>query len=220
MVGGLTRLRDPLYPALETPVSLAGCARPGKSGLENRGIRKRAWESRPLRDAVRGTSFTASVLAFPVCHPDHREWPLWLVVARRSNGKPWYLLTSEPVETAEQAWAIVFAYVRRWQIELVFKHCKSELSFHASARVGLARTSQAAGSGYPGLCLLTSPALGAVCACAALALPLRLSPHWNSFASRPCPFGSLAKCTQHTLVGSSSRLFASDSHATLEAQFG
>ncbi len=92
---------------------------------------KRAWESRPLRDAVRGTCFTASVLAFPVCHPDHREWPLWLVVARRSNGKPWYLLTSEPVESAEQAWAIVFAYVRRWQIELVFKHCKSELSFQS-----------------------------------------------------------------------------------------
>ncbi len=92
---------------------------------------KRAWDSRSMRDAVRGTRFTASVLAFPVFHPDHDEWPLWMVVARRSNGKPWYLLTSEPVETAEQAWSIVFAYIRRWLIELVFKHCKSELGFQS-----------------------------------------------------------------------------------------
>lgn len=92
---------------------------------------KRAWESRSLRDAVRGTRFTARVLAFPVVHPHHRDWQRWLGVARRSDGKPWYLLTSEPVETAEQAWTIVFAYIRRWQIELVFKHCKSELGFQS-----------------------------------------------------------------------------------------
>jgi Transposase DDE domain len=92
---------------------------------------KRAWDSRRLRDAVRGTCFTARVLAFPVFHPDHGEWPLWLVGARRSDGKPWYLLSSERVETAEQAGSIVFASVRRWQIELVFNHCKSDLGFQS-----------------------------------------------------------------------------------------
>jgi hypothetical protein len=92
---------------------------------------KRAWGSRPLWDAKRGKWITASVLAIAVFHPDHPGWPLWLVVARRQGGSPWYLLTSEKIETEEQAWAVVLAYARRWQIELSFKHCKSEFSFQS-----------------------------------------------------------------------------------------
>jgi hypothetical protein len=68
------------------------------------------------------------VLAFPVRHPD---LPLWLVVARRKGGTPWYLLTSEPVETEAQAWKVVLAYTRRWQIELAWKTCKSELGMQS-----------------------------------------------------------------------------------------
>jgi hypothetical protein len=92
---------------------------------------KRAWDSQPLWDAQHHRWQKASVLAIPVSHPDHPEWSLWLVVARRPGGKPWYLLSSEQVETAEQAWKIVWAYARRWQIELAFKHCKSEFGFQS-----------------------------------------------------------------------------------------
>jgi hypothetical protein len=92
---------------------------------------KRAWDSQPLWDAQHQRWIMASVLAVPVFHPDHPEWPLWLVVGRRQGGKPWYLVTSEPVQTAAQAWKVVWAYARRWQIELSFKHCKSEFGFQS-----------------------------------------------------------------------------------------
>ena len=48
-----------------------------------------------------------------VTHPAHPQ-PLWLVVARPGRHyEPWYLLTSEPIRTAEDAWAVVLAYGRR-----------------------------------------------------------------------------------------------------------
>ena len=57
---------------------------------------------------------------------------LSLVVARRGGGQhSWYLLTNEPITTKEEAWAIVFGYVRRWQIELAFRYNKSELAMES-----------------------------------------------------------------------------------------
>jgi hypothetical protein len=93
---------------------------------------KRAWgKGRPLWDAKRRKIVQASVLACPVHHPDFPQWQLFLVVARRQGGSPWYLLTTEVVETEEQAWAVVLAYARRWQIEMSWRHCKSELSMQS-----------------------------------------------------------------------------------------
>ena len=61
-----------------------------------------------------------------------RQQPLWLVVARRGQGQePWYLLTTEPVTTTEQAWRIVYTYARRWQIELCWRYGKSELALES-----------------------------------------------------------------------------------------
>jgi hypothetical protein len=31
---------------------------------------------------------------------------------------PWYLVTNTPVLTLEVGWQMIFAYARRWQIEL------------------------------------------------------------------------------------------------------
>ncbi len=53
------------------------------------------------------------------------------VVCRSQGRSPWYLLTADPVESSEQAWTVVFAYVRRWQIELSWKYEKSELAFQS-----------------------------------------------------------------------------------------
>jgi hypothetical protein len=87
-----------------------------------------------LWDARRHVQRRTGVLAIPVWRRDDllRQQPLWLVVARRGQGQePWYLLTTEPVTTAEQAWHIVYAYARRWQIEWAWRYGKSELALES-----------------------------------------------------------------------------------------
>ncbi len=81
---------------------------------------KRAWgEAKLLWDTHFRVYRSTRVLALPVRHPEYRG-PLWLVVVRQGKGRePWYLLTNEPVETAEHAWEITFSSVRRWKIEIV-----------------------------------------------------------------------------------------------------
>jgi len=92
---------------------------------------KRGWQERTVWDCRRHQWVTASILALPVHHPDHPEQALWLVIARRKGGLPWYLLTNEPITCSEDAWGIMFAYARRWQIELTWKENKSELAFQS-----------------------------------------------------------------------------------------
>jgi len=95
---------------------------------------QRSWEERLLRDARRRQPYRVGVLAVCLQHPDYAA-PLWLVVARSASGKsrrePWYLLTNEPIETAEDAWRVVLAYARRWQIEMAFRYGKSELALES-----------------------------------------------------------------------------------------
>lgn len=95
---------------------------------------QRSWEQRLLWDARRHCLRRTGVLAVPVWR--RTDWtqqtPLWLVVARRGQGQePWYLLTSEPVETAADAWRVVYAYARRWQIEVSWRYGKSELAMES-----------------------------------------------------------------------------------------
>ena len=64
----------------------------------------------------------------------HESWsgPLYLLCARPGDGKePWYLLTNEPIHNSEDAWRLVLAYARRWQIELSFRFAKSELGMES-----------------------------------------------------------------------------------------
>jgi hypothetical protein len=71
------------------------------------------------------------ILAFAVFDPVFHQ-PLWLVISRQSPGKkPWYLLTSEPVYTPEQAFKIILIYARRWQIEMSLRFDKTELGFES-----------------------------------------------------------------------------------------
>jgi hypothetical protein len=104
---------------------------------------KRSWEHRYVRDARRNEDRKIGILAFRVSHPKQHptarkpaelpESPLWLVVARSgiAGQEPWYLLTNEPIETAEDAWRVVMAYARRWQIEQTFRYNKSELAMES-----------------------------------------------------------------------------------------
>jgi len=68
-----------------------------------------------------------------VHHPDYPDQPLWLVVARpgRPGQSPWYLLTNEPIDSLEAAWRIVFAYARRWQIEMSFRFAKTVVALES-----------------------------------------------------------------------------------------
>jgi hypothetical protein len=92
---------------------------------------KRGWQERTVWDCRHHQWVQASILALAVHHPDYPELPLWLVIARRKGGLPWYLLTSEPITCAQDAWGLMFAYARRWQIELTWRENKSELAFQS-----------------------------------------------------------------------------------------
>ena len=90
---------------------------------------KRPWDRRRIWNAHLNRHLDTAVLAFPVRHPDFAV-PLFLVVSRQGKGRrPWYLLTTEQVQTPEQAWKIVFPYTRRWEIEATWRFSKSELGF-------------------------------------------------------------------------------------------
>ena len=92
---------------------------------------QRAWGHRRLWDPRQRQHRRVGVLAFPVRHPDYAV-PLWLVVVRRQGQhEPWYLLTNEAVHTEKDAWRVVYAYVRRWQIEQAFRYGKSELALES-----------------------------------------------------------------------------------------
>lgn len=91
---------------------------------------KRSWEHRLLWDARRRCERQTGVIAFPILDPTHLQ-PLWLVIARRKGQSPWYLLTSEPAHSPALAWQIVFAYARRWQVEMAIRYNKCELAFES-----------------------------------------------------------------------------------------
>lgn len=93
-------------------------------------IGKRSWEHRMLWDARRRCQRKVGIVAFPVFDVAHHH-PLWLVVARRKQQPPWYLLTTEPIRETQDAWQIVLAYARRWQIEMSIRYTKAELAFES-----------------------------------------------------------------------------------------
>ena len=92
---------------------------------------KRSWGQRQLWDGRRHCWRTIGVLAITVRHPDH-PYPLSLVVSRPGPGQtPWYLLTREPVISTDDAWQVILAYARRWQIELTWRYTKSDLAMQS-----------------------------------------------------------------------------------------
>ncbi len=107
---------------------LDALGQPRKPGQISKG--KRSWEHRLLWDARRRCQRKVGIIAFPVADIQHQQ-PLWLVVARRKQQPPWYLLTSETIRNPEDAWNIVQAYARRWQVEMSIRYTKAELAFES-----------------------------------------------------------------------------------------
>ena len=75
------------------------------------------------QDGHRGYSGRASARARPGSVAGVR--------APRDGVEPWYLLTSEPIHSADAAWEMVLAYSRRWQVEMAFCFGKSELAMES-----------------------------------------------------------------------------------------
>jgi len=114
---------------------------------------KRGSRDRLLWDSRRARWVQASVLVLQVRHPEQPEVALSLVICRSAGRLPWYLLTNEAVANEEEAWQVVFAYVRSFQIEQTWRYDKSELADHQSTFVALGRTRETLADGFVGLCL-------------------------------------------------------------------
>lgn len=92
---------------------------------------KKTRQSRMVFDAPNGKRSRRGVLSIPVRHPSY-PGPLWLVVSRRGKGhEPWYLLTNELADTPALMWKIIYAYARRWQIEMTWRFGKTELAMQS-----------------------------------------------------------------------------------------
>lgn len=93
---------------------------------------KRSREHRLIWDARRRCWRKTGIIFQAVTHPDYPQQSLFLVVSRPGKGKtPWYLLTNETIQTLEDAWAMVFIYARRWQIEMTYRYSKTELAMES-----------------------------------------------------------------------------------------
>jgi hypothetical protein len=136
------------HPITCCATSTGSSRKPGKSRGANAESRKRQLYNRHLHAWVQG-----GVGVVPVTHPEVRG-PFWLVVSRPGKGQlPWYRLPNEPIQTAEDAWHVVFAYARRWQIELTWRYTKSEFGFESPRWLPLASACQTAPDCEFGLCL-------------------------------------------------------------------
>jgi hypothetical protein len=108
-----------------------------EKGLKKRASRfsvgRRATSSKLVWDMVRKCSVKRSLLYQRCWHADYPDCPLTLIICRpgRKGRQPWYLLTNEAVENDKQAWKLVHAYARRWQIEQSFRFTKSELGMES-----------------------------------------------------------------------------------------
>jgi DDE family transposase len=93
---------------------------------------KRSMDHRRIYDTRRRCERKTGILFLPVRVPDFPHLPLTLIVSRPGKGRlPWYLITNEPIHTVTDAWRIVLAYSRRWQIEISLRYSKSELAFES-----------------------------------------------------------------------------------------
>ena len=89
-------------------------------------------DHRMIYDARRRCERKTGIIFLPVRVPDFQDFPLTLIVSRPGKGrKPWYLITNEPITALDDAWRIVLAYNRRWQVEMSIRYSKTELAFES-----------------------------------------------------------------------------------------
>jgi hypothetical protein len=93
----------------------------------------RAQRNRLIWDKQRKINKRVSIAWAEVTHPEYPEEELYLVIVRDKHNYsgPMYILTSLVIETAAQAWEVMFSYIHRWEIEQAFRFGKSELAMES-----------------------------------------------------------------------------------------
>jgi hypothetical protein len=96
-------------------------------------VGKKATSSQQVWDMTRKCKLRRSLLWMPCLHKNYPDIPLTLIICRpgKKGRQPWYLLTNEPISNDEDAWKMVHAYARRWQVEQSFRFNKSELAMES-----------------------------------------------------------------------------------------
>ena len=92
---------------------------------------KRSQNHRLIWDIHRRCYRKTGIVWVPVHHAQV-DGELYLVVSRPGKGRrPWYLLTNEPIATSDDAWRVVLSYARRWQVEMCYRACKTDLAMES-----------------------------------------------------------------------------------------
>ena len=93
----------------------------------------KAKASRIVRDKVRKKDKRVTISWAAVHHVDFPDNQLFLIIIRdkKNYNGPMYLITSIPIQTAGQAWEMMFSYMHRWEAEQGFRFLKSELGLES-----------------------------------------------------------------------------------------
>ena len=96
-------------------------------------IGKKATSTRKVWDKERKQLKKVSILYLPVYDPVINEKQLYLVIARdkQKGRKPIYLLADVPIDTNGMAWAILRSYMKRWDVEQVFRFGKTAMGIES-----------------------------------------------------------------------------------------
>ena len=88
---------------------------------------------RIVRDTVRKNHKRISIAWTKVNHLEYPDNQLYLIIIRdkKNYNGPMYLITSLPVESATQAWEVLFSYIHRWEAEQGFRFLKSEMGLES-----------------------------------------------------------------------------------------
>lgn len=110
--------------------------------IDEKGVKKntykfslgqKAKDQRLMWDNMRKQTRSVKIVYRKVFHPFFPKKPLYLVIIRdkRKGTSPMYLLTNEVIDTAGMAWKMLHSYMKRWDIEQVFKYGKSEMGMES-----------------------------------------------------------------------------------------
>lgn len=96
-------------------------------------VGRKATSSQQVWDMNRKCTLRRSLLWMPCLHKNYADNPLTLIICRpgKKGRQPWYLLTNEKINDDGDAWKLVHAYARRWQVEQSFRFSKSELAMES-----------------------------------------------------------------------------------------
>lgn len=95
-------------------------------------IGKKSTSTRKFWDKERKEYRKVSILYMPVKHPEIADKQLYLVIARDKKGsEPIYFLTDVEIDTNGMAWCILKSYMRRWDVEQVFRFGKTAMGIES-----------------------------------------------------------------------------------------